>query len=141
MNRYLLLAVVSVLSLIVLLFSIKISPAHDHGRTDPNWEKMSDEEKTWIMNLKQPDNPSLSCCGLADQYRCAGPYVRNGTAYCKINDDRDDAQFNRPHVPIGTEIEIPPEKLKWDAGNPTGYAIVFMSASRLVYCFVQSTGG
>jgi hypothetical protein len=25
----------------------------------------------------------------------------------------------RPHVPVGTEICIPPNKLKWDEGNPT----------------------
>lgn len=36
------------------------------------------------------------------------------------DDDRDDAPLRRPHLDIGTEIEIPPNKLKWDKSNPTG---------------------
>lgn len=124
----------------LLLLGLGAAQAHDHGRTDPHWEAMSQEERDWITNLRQPDNPSLSCCGLADQYWCDGIKVDGDGTYCQITDDRDDAQFNRPHVPVGTWIEIPSNKLKWDKGNPTGHAIVFMNASKIVYCFVQSTG-
>lgn len=57
-----------------------------------------------------------------------------------ITDDRADEPLGRPHVPIGTRVEIPPHKLKFDRGNPTGHAIVFMGALGTVYCFVQNGG-
>ena len=58
----------------------------------------------------------------------------------KITDDRDDVPLRRPHINIGTEIEIPPNKYKFDASNPTGHAIVFLSTGGFVFCFVQGTG-
>jgi hypothetical protein len=33
-------------------------------------------------------------------------------------DDRPDEARGRPHVEISTEIEIAPNKLKWDRSNP-----------------------
>jgi hypothetical protein len=61
---------------------------------------------------------------------------------CTITDDRDDAPRKRPHVPVGTEIYIPTNKLKWDEGNPTGHSIIFLAASGslAVVCFVQNSG-
>lgn len=88
----------------------------------------------------QPDNPNASCCGEADAYWCDRINVREKKTYCTITDTREDAPRHRPHVDIGTEIEIPDYKLKWDRGNPTGHAIVFLSRSQYVYCFVQGTG-
>ena len=126
--------------LAALCWGIAVAQAHDHGRTDPNWEQMSPEERRWIRGLMQPDNPGYSCCGEADQYWCDGIKVDGDGVFCQITDDRDDKQFNRPHVPLGTWIEIPPNKLKWDKGNPTGHAILFMNASRMVLCFVQNGG-
>jgi hypothetical protein len=119
--------------------------AHENGRTDQNWEEMSPEELAWMKGLMQPDSPSVSCCGEADQYWCDKIYVREKKTYCQITDDRDDKRFNRPHIPIGTEIEIPDHKLKWEqdgkpTGNPTGHSIVFVSRALYVFCFVQSTG-
>lgn len=98
------------------------------------------EHDQWYGSLMQPDNPVASCCGLADAYWCDDYYARDGKAFCKITDDRDDAPLKRPHVDIGTEIEIPSYKLKWDKANPTGHSIVFMSAWRYVFCFVQAGG-
>lgn len=94
----------------------------------------------WFAGLMQPDIPTSSCCGYADHYWCDDYYARDGKAYCRITDDRDDAPFNRPHIPVGTEIEIPPYKLKFDRGNPTGHSVVFLSSTRHVFCFVQGTG-
>jgi len=88
----------------------------------------------------QPDVPNLSCCGEADAYYCDDYYAKDGKAYCKITDDREDEPLRRRHVEIGTEIEIPINKIKWDRGNPTGHAIVFLSTTNYVWCFVQ-TGG
>jgi hypothetical protein len=112
--------------------------AHDHEHP---------EEDAWFATLMQPDAPLSSCCGRADHYWCDQYYARDGKAYCKITDDRDDrSQNNRPHIPIGTEIEIPPNKLKWDRSNPTGHAVIFVRGGPwdaglfTVFCFVQGTG-
>ena len=51
-----------------------------------------------------------------------------------------DQPSGRPHVDIGTEIEIPNNKLKWDKSNPTGHGIVFLSRSGYVFCYVQPGG-
>ena len=81
----------------------------------------------------------MPCCGEADAYWCDDYFARDGKAYCRITDDR--VVPGRPQVDVGTEILIPPYKLKWDKSNPTGHAIVFMSPRLYVYCFVQSGGG
>jgi hypothetical protein len=103
--------------------------AHDHDHP---------ELDAWYAGLMQPDNPTASCCGKADAYWCDDYYARNGKAYCKITDDR--VVKGRPPVPVGTEIEIPPWKLKFDRGNPTGHAVVFLSSGGAVFCFVQGGG-
>lgn len=105
--------------------------AHDHDHP---------ELDGWYASLMQPDNPSASCCGKADAYWCDDYYARDGKAYCRITDDRADEPLRRPHVPIGTEIEIPAHKLKWDRSNPTGHAVVFMNTAGQVWCFVQAGG-
>jgi len=43
-------------------------------------------------------------------------------------------------VDVGTEIEIPNNKLKWDKSNPTGHGVVFLSREGYVYCYVQPGG-
>ena len=96
----------------------------------------------WFKGLQRPDMPpGYSCCGEADAYWCDDVHVKDGHTFCTITDDRDDGPLKRPHVPVGTVIEIPDEKLKWDKGNPTGHAILFyMATPRLVLCFVQGGG-
>lgn len=103
--------------------------AHDHDHPEHN---------EWMAGLMQPDNPSASCCGVADAYWCDDYYARDGKAFCKITDDR--VVPRRPPVPVGTEIEIPNWKLKFDRGNPTGHSIVFLSSGGAVFCFVQAGG-
>jgi len=41
---------------------------------------------------------------------------------------------------VGTEIEIPNNKLKWDKSNPTGHGVVFLSRAGYVFCYVQPGG-
>jgi hypothetical protein len=131
-----------VISLVCLMW-VGAALAHDHGRTDPAWEETTPEIKEWYRTLKQPDN-GMSCCGESDQYFCDAIHVKNGgKTYCTITDDRDDAQFARAHIPLGTEIEIPDHKLTWRYGNPVGHAVVFIQAGsivRVVLCFVQNGG-
>jgi hypothetical protein len=102
--------------------------AHDHDHPELN---------EWYAGLIQPDNPTVSCCGEADAYWC-DDYARDSKAYCEITDSRVVAR--RPSVPVGTEIEIPEQKLKWDRRNPTGHSVVFLSSGGAVYCFVQNGG-
>ncbi len=112
------------------LLSSYPSPVQGHDRDTAN--------DGWYMSLKQPDNPTMSCCGVADAYWCDDISVEKGVTYCKITDDQDVP--GRPKLPLGTKIEIPNYKLKWDKGNPTGHAIVFLSSGGAVYCFVQAGG-
>lgn len=105
--------------------------------------------KKWFEGLMQPDNPEASCCGEADAYWCDEIHVKDGHTFCAITDDRPDEPRKRPHLDIGTVIEIPDNKLKWDKSNPTGHFIVFISRSGwqdghevlgTIYCFVQGSG-
>ncbi len=121
-----------ILTAAVVLFALGCCAfAHDHEHP---------ELDSWYAGLMQPDNPTVSCCGKSDAYWCDTINVKDGKTFCTITDDRDDAPLRRPHVPMGTQIEIPNHKLKWDRGNPTGHAIVFLSPAGYVWCFVQGTG-
>jgi hypothetical protein len=104
------------------------------------WENGDPAVKEWYQSLMQPDNPSASCCGEADAYWCDGLHVRDGKTFCTITDDRPNEPLRRTPVALGTEILIPDHKLKYDRGNPTGHAIVFLSSGGLVYCFVNGSG-
>jgi hypothetical protein len=117
--------------LAALFLSNLRASAHDHSHP---------ELDEWYSSLMQPDVPTASCCGIADAYWCDDYYARAGKAYCKITDDRDDLPLGRPHVDLGTEIEIPPHKLKWDRSNPTGHGVVFLSRAGYVFCYVQPGG-
>lgn len=96
--------------------------------------------KQWYQSLMCPDVPTRSCCGEADAYWADEIHVRDGKTYATITDDRDDAPLGRPHVPVGTEVEVPPEKLKWDRQNPTGHGVIFLSTAMYVWCYVQPGG-
>lgn len=111
------------------LLTVQVALGHDAD---------APELDTWYAGLMQPDNPTASCCGKADAYWCDDLHVREGKTFCTITDDRE--VVGRPHMDVGTVIEIPPWKLKWDRGNPTGHAVVFLSIGGWVYCFVQAGG-
>jgi hypothetical protein len=104
------------------------------------WEGGDPEIKQWYQALMQPDVPNASCCGEADAYWADEIHVRDGRTYAIVTDDRPDEPRGRPHVDIGTEIEIPDNKLKWDKSNPTGHGIVFLSRTRYVFCYIQAGG-
>jgi hypothetical protein len=121
--------VLAAVVVIVLIAGLIKVLAHDHDHP---------ELDQWYAGLMQPDNPTASCCGKADAYWCDDYYAKDGKAYCSITDDR--VVIGRLPVPVGTEIEIPDRKLKFDRGNPTGHAVVFLSSGGSVFCFVQSGG-
>ena len=123
------------------LLASTLAHAHDNGQ----WEEIDPKVRAWYQELKQPDHPHMSCCGLADAYYADKVVTRDGKNYAIITDTRDDTLLGRPHVPPGTEVEIPDHKMKWDRGNPTGHAFIFLSAPALdgrrdVYCFVDGGG-
>ncbi len=125
-------------ALIVFFYSISFKPSY--ARDLGQWENSDPTIREWYRGLMQPDNPAASCCGEADAYWADEIHVRNGKTYATITDDRPDEPLGRPHVPNGTEIEIPNHKLKWDRANPTGHGVVFMSPGGYVFCFVQPGG-
>jgi hypothetical protein len=146
MNWPLIGAVVVISAIILALYST--AWARDTGQ----WENEPESTRTWFRNLMQPDNPSVSCCGDSDAYWCDDVFIKRNTknekqTYCKITDDRPDEPRNRRHIEIGTEFEIPSNKIKYSDSdpqlpktNPTGHAIIFLSRGDYVYCFVQGGG-
>jgi hypothetical protein len=118
-----------------------------HARKNGQWELADPDIRAWFQELRQPDNPRMSCCGFADAYYADKTYTKDGKNYAVITDTREDAPLQRRNIPVGTEIVIPDHKMKWDRGNPTGHSIIFLAigsqngeAIYEVYCFVDGTG-
>ena len=122
--------------LVGLLLGLARCDARDLGQ----WSEETPQLREWYKGLMQPDNPSVSCCGEADAYFCDDFRYENGKVLCTISDERDDVPRKRAHIEVGTIIEIPEHKLKWDRGNPTGHGVVFLSRSLYVFCYVQPGG-
>jgi hypothetical protein len=125
-----------ILGLSILSCLIVNGNARDLGQ----WEAVDPDVRQWYQALMQPDVPTASCCGEADAYWADEVHVRDGKTYATITDDRPDGPRGRPHVPPGTEVEVPNNKLKWDKSNPTGHGIVFLSRGGYVFCYVQPGG-
>jgi hypothetical protein len=106
----------------------------------------------YYASLKQPDNPLMSCCGWGDAYfadktdSCGPQDGPNCALVAIITDDRPDRLelpngqvLTRPHLPVGTRIAIPPNKLRKPAiFNPTDTNIVFVAvreSGNIVYCW------
>lgn len=134
---------VAVTSLLTIVLALSVSPLVPAGARDNGWDGTPPKVRQWFQNLTQPDNPYLSCCGEADAYE-ADDFEVNGNQYVAIvTDTRGDVFPNgvtRPHIEPGTRIVVPNNKLKWDAGNPTGHGWVFIGGGGL-YCYVTPAGG
>lgn len=125
-----------VLAASVFVLMICRVDARDLGQ----WEDADPAISEWFKTLMQPDQPNISCCGQADAYWADRIVIEGTSTYAIITDPRPDEPLGRPHVDIGTKILVPSNKLKWDRGNPTGHAIIFLSTNKDVYCFVQNGG-
>jgi hypothetical protein len=70
----------------------------------------------------------MSCCGEADAFEVEGDHcvaiIRDGKGVLEN----------------GTRIPVPNQKMKWDAGNPSGHGIIFIGPQRQVYCYVTPGG-
>jgi hypothetical protein len=127
------------------------------GRDLGQWEQSDPATRLWFQQLRQPDTmgngtPGTSCCGETDAYWADEQHVRDGKVYAVITDDRPDDPLMRMHEAIGTEYEVPPQKvvgMEQRLGNPTGHTVVFLGVkqwisptqySRPVLCYVQTSG-
>jgi hypothetical protein len=102
------------------LFVICGAHAVDNGQ----WEGTDEKVCAWFQGLMQPDQPHISCCGFADAYYADKVVTRGDKNFAIITDTRDDVPLGRPHIPVGTEFQIPDHKMKWDRGNPTGHGVI-----------------
>jgi hypothetical protein len=104
------------------------------------WETQSTNVRQWFQTLMQPDDPHLSCCGEADAYWADAFEVSEGKYVAIITDDRADGPLRRPHRQVGERIVVPDNKIKWDAGNPTGHGVIFIGIGGQVFCYVTPGG-
>lgn len=121
---------------VATLFSVRPAKARDVGQ----WEASDPFTRSWYKSLMQPDNPHMSCCGESDAYWADKVEVIDGKVFATITDTRDDKSLGRANVAPGTRVEVPPHKMKWDRGNPTGHVVIFLGPSLSVYCFVMNGG-
>jgi hypothetical protein len=103
------------------------------ARNNGQWESSPPHIRRWFQELKQPDNPRVSCCGEADAYEADLFEVDEDRYVAIITDGKGD-------IPNGTKIPVPNYKLKWDEGNPTGHGIIFIGLQGQVYCYVVPGG-
>jgi hypothetical protein len=100
----------------VFVFSVSKAPARDLGQ----WDDVDPLVRKWFRELKQPDNPSLSCCGESDAYWADSYEVKGDQYVAIITDTRDDKPLARRHIENGKRFVVPNSKIKWGSGNPTG---------------------
>jgi hypothetical protein len=110
--------------------------ARDNGQ----WGNQSTLVRQWFQQLMQPDDPIQPCCGQADAYWADSFEVEDDHYVAVITDERLDAPIGRPHIDVGTRIPVPNQKMKFDAGNPTGHGVIFVGSSGQVYCYVAPGG-
>jgi hypothetical protein len=103
--------------------------ARDNGQ----WEGTDPAIRAWFQSLKQPDHPRLSCCGEADAFEADSFEVEDDHYVAVITDGKG-------IIPNGTKISVPNQKMKFDAGNPTGHGIIFIGTLGQIYCYVTPSG-
>jgi hypothetical protein len=118
-----------ILTSIVVATCITTAKARDDGQ----WADVPENVRQWFQSLKQPDHPRQSCCGEADAFE-ADSFEVEGDHYVAIITD------GKGVIASGTRIPVPNQKMKWDAGNPTGHGIIFIGPRQQVYCYVTPGG-
>lgn len=152
------------LGLVILGAMIVAAPAREgydqNGRPAVcNADQLDPEElqrcREWIGEVRVPAAVPRSqrgrCCGEADAYIADAFKVNDdGELVAIVTEDypgylTDDGEGDTAvvsAVPRGTEVVIPKDKINSaseDGGNPTGHGIIFMSASKNVYCYFGPT--
>ena len=140
----------------VLLAFALVAAVPAAARDLGQWKNVDPKIRAWFAALMQPDNPTQSCCGDGDAYWADVVHVETDglggpqRVIAVITDDRDDAPLGRMHEVIGTRYVVPPNKIKWDNGNPTGHIVIFLGSvilkksvqvkPREVLCYVPNGG-
>lgn len=138
MGNYLKSVVVGVV--LGLLGGLFLGSVRGHARDLGQWENTDPAIREWYEHLMMPDMPRISCCGEADSYYADSfETSKDGEYVAIITDDRPDEPLKRKHVPVGTRIVIPNNKLNKDS-NPTGHGIVFLSRGDYVFCYIAPGG-
>jgi hypothetical protein len=106
-----------------------LSTANALARDGNQWQ--DPRIKEWFENLKQPDHPPVSCCGEADAYE-ADDFEVEGDHYVAVITGHRAVTT----IPPGSRIPVPRQKMKFDAGNPTGRGIILIDSQRRVLCYV-----
>ena len=70
----------------VIVLSVCEAPARDLGQ----WDGVDPLHRQWFQELRQPDNPNLSCCGETDGYWADSYEVKGDQYVVIITDTRDD---------------------------------------------------
>jgi hypothetical protein len=126
-------AFAALLILIVAAIAVATGAVAASARDDGQWANVPEHIREWFRSLKQPDHPRLSCCGEADAFE-ADNFEAEGDHYVAIITN------GKGVIPSGTRIPVPNQKMKSDAGNPTGHGIIFLGPQRQVYCYVTPGG-
>jgi hypothetical protein len=117
------------LTLTVVAIGVVAANARDDGQ----WADQPAHIRQWFQSLKQPDHPRVSCCGEADAFE-ADSFEVDGDRYVAIITNGKGVIAN------GTRIPVPNQKMKTDAGNPTGHGIIFIGPRGQVFCYVTPGG-
>ena len=75
-------------------------------------------------------------CGEADAYE-ADNFEVEGDHYVAIITGHRAVSA----IPLGSRIPVPRQKMKYEAGNPTGHGIIFIDVQRRVLCYVTPAAG
>jgi hypothetical protein len=136
-------AIIIVLATLVIVVLMRAAQGRDLGQ----WTDVGEQISYWYAHLMRPDAPG-SCCGEADAYWADEVNISDGQVWAVVTDDRPDAPLERPHVPRGAMVYVPPEKMKSDKGNPTGHVVIFLGSqwdgtnfhNFEAVCYVTNTG-
>ena len=109
------------------------SVAFARGGNTGQWESFPENIRQWFQSLTQPDDPTMAAAAGADAFE-ADTFEVEGDHYVAIITD------GKGVLPSGTRIPVPNQKMKWDAGNPTGHGIIFIGPWRQIYCYVTPGG-
>jgi hypothetical protein len=104
----------------VIVLSICEAPARDLGQ----WDGVDPLHRQWFQELRQPDNPHLSCCGETDGYWADSYEVKGDQYVAIITDTRDDKKLGRAqHIEAGTRVTVPNQDQvgQWQSDWPRHY--------------------
>ena len=113
--------------LLAVLFIMAPATARDNGQ----WAGSPAAIHQWFQSPMQPT--IRTCRAAADAFE-ADTFEVEGDHYIAV------VTGGKGVIAPGTRIPVPNEKMKWDAGNPTGHGIIFLGSQGQVYCYVAPGG-